>query len=185
VIIDTVQQRLLVISDLHVGNPFSTASANLGGFFAHALRERANVCINGDGFEILQAKFASLASESANVLRDIRALLEAGLQVFYVVGNHDIALENFFATWSGIQITPFLNVTSGDARIRIEHGHLYDPSFVRSPRFYEAMTRLAGPLLHLYPDVYRLWTSYEQAKHKLKTAVSASPMSPISSAPTS
>ncbi len=167
-IIDTRQERLLIVSDLHVGNPYSAASRNLGGFFEYARRERYNVCINGDGFEILQASFASLAADAVGVLKSIRSLIEAGLSVFYVVGNHDIALENFITAWSGIQITPFLNVSSGIERIRVEHGHLYDPSFVRSPRFYEWMTRAAGPLLHLYPDVYRLWTSYEDMKQRVK-----------------
>jgi UDP-2,3-diacylglucosamine pyrophosphatase LpxH len=172
VIIDTVQQRLLVISDLHVGNPYSAATRNLGEFFEFAEGGRYNVCINGDGFEILQARFASLATESAGVLRGIRRLIDRGLSVLYVVGNHDIALENFLTAWSGIIITPFLNVTSGDARIRIEHGHLYDPSFVQNPRLYEWLTRAAGPFLHFYPDVYRLWASYENARQRARRALS-------------
>lgn len=171
-IIETTQERLLVVSDLHVGNPFSAATRTLGDFFEFAESGRYNLCINGDGFEILQARFASLAAESAGVLRGIRRLLERGLCVFYVVGNHDIALENFLSVWSGISITPFLNVVSGDARIRIEHGHLYDPSFVKSPRLYEWLTSAAGPLLHFYPDVYRLWASYEGARQRVKQLLS-------------
>jgi UDP-2,3-diacylglucosamine pyrophosphatase LpxH len=167
-IIDTTQERLLVISDLHVCNPYSTATRNLGEFFEFAESGRYNVCINGDGFEILQARFASLATESAGVLRGIRRLIDQGLSVLYVVGNHDIALENFLTAWSGIQITPFLNVTSGGARIRIEHGHLYDPSFVQNPRLYEWLTRAAGPFLHFYPDVYRLWTNYEGLRQRAR-----------------
>jgi UDP-2,3-diacylglucosamine pyrophosphatase LpxH len=168
VIIDTLQERLLVVSDLHVGNPYSAATRNLGQFFEFAESGRYNLCINGDGFEILQARFASLAAESATVLRGIRRLIDSGLSVLYVVGNHDIALENFLTAWSGIEITPFLNVTSGEHRIRIEHGHLYDPSFVKSPRLYEWLTRAAGPFLHFYPDVYRLWTRYESVRHRAK-----------------
>lgn len=170
-IIDIEGPRLLVVSDLHVGNPYSAASRNLGEFFEFARRGRYDVCINGDGFEILQARFASLAADSIGVLRSIRRLIDDGLSVFYVVGNHDIALENFLMAWSGIQITPFLNVTSGSSRIRVEHGHLYDPSFVKSPKVYEWLTRAAGPLLHFYPDVYRLWTAYEGAKKRLDRAL--------------
>lgn len=162
-IIETTQQRLLIISDLHVGNPFSRAGRSLGAFFDFARQQRFNVCINGDGFEILQASFAALANDSVDVLNRIHAHLEAGLRVFYVVGNHDIVLENFLTNWSNIEITPFLNVTSGALRVRVEHGHLYDPSFVRHPGLYEFMTRLAGPLLRIYPDVYRVWSIYEDA----------------------
>src|SRR5262249_11762034 len=50
-------------------------------------------------------------------------------------------------------------------------GHLYDPSFVRSPAVYEWLTRAAGPLLHFYPDVYRLWTSYEGVRHRMRGAL--------------
>jgi UDP-2,3-diacylglucosamine pyrophosphatase LpxH len=167
-IIDTEQERLIVVSDLHIGNPFSTASHHLDHFFEYASRHRFNVCINGDGFEILQASFASLAFDSVGVLQQIRRLLDAGLEVFYVVGNHDIVLEHFLSAWSGIHITPFLNVVSGDQRIRVEHGHLYDPSFVKSPRAYEWLTRAAGPLLHVYPDVYRVWSAYESLKRRLQ-----------------
>ncbi|HEX2731881.1 MAG TPA: UDP-2,3-diacylglucosamine diphosphatase [Polyangiaceae bacterium] len=167
-LIEARDERLLVVSDMHVGNPFSEARRKLGRFFDFARRERFNVCINGDGFEILQASFSTLAHDSAEVLSRIRAHIDAGLKVYYVVGNHDIALEQFLHRWSGIEITPFLNISSGSLRIRIEHGHLYDPSFVRSPGFYEFITRLAGPFLRIYPDVYRLWTVWENFWQRLR-----------------
>jgi len=178
-IIETVQDRLLVISDLHLGNPFSTASRTLLPFFDYARANRFNVCINGDGFEILQSSFVALATDSVEVMRRIRSHLDAGLRVFYVVGNHDIILEKFISTFTNrgdevphhfaqMELTPFLNVTSGTARIRIEHGHLYDPSFVRHPGLYELLTRMAGPLLHLYPDVYRVWSWYEEWRQRLR-----------------
>lgn len=160
-LIEAREQRLLVVSDMHVGNPYSHARSALGGFFDYARRGRFNVCINGDGFEILQASFSTLAHDSVEVLNRIRSHLDANLKVYYVVGNHDIVLEQFLQSWSSLEITPFLNVTSGKTRIRIEHGHLYDPSFLRSPALYEFLTRLAGPFLRIYPDVYRLWSAWE------------------------
>lgn len=173
-IIDLNQPRLLIVSDLHVGNPYSLAGRALGAFFDYATRERFNVCINGDGFEILQASLATIANDSVDVMNRIRAHLDAGLKVYYVVGNHDIVLEHFLSNWVGLEITPFLNVTSGNVRIRVEHGHLYDPSFVKSPVFYEFVTRLAGPFLRLYPDVYRLWSLYENVKQRIANAFSGS-----------
>lgn len=179
-IIETTQQRLLIISDLHVGNPFSKAADTLLGFLDYARAERFDLCINGDGFEILQASFASLAYDSIEVMKRLRAHLDAGLRVFYIVGNHDIILEKFISTFTGqgtahaqIEITPFLNVTTGNLRVRIEHGHLYDPSFVKHPVLYESLTRLVGPLLHLYPDVYRVWSWYEDLKQRIRSGLSA------------
>lgn len=174
-IIDIQQSRLLVISDLHVGNPYSQAGRALGAFFDYATRERFNVCISGDGFEILQASLSAIASDSVDVMNRIRTHLDAGLKVYYVVGNHDIVLENFLSNWVGLEITPFVNLTSGEVRVRIEHGHLYDPSFVQSPVCYEMLTRLAGPFLRLYPDVYRLWAYYEEVKTWLGGLLSRKP----------
>lgn len=166
-IIDADTERLLIVSDLHVGNPFSEASESVVRFLEHARNCGADLCINGDGLEILQTSFANLASDSVEILRQISYLLEAGQRVFYVVGNHDIVLEQFLETWSHIHICPFLNVRSGGKRIRVEHGHLYDPFFVRSPDLYEALTKAAGPLLHIYPDIYHLWSHYQRLKDRM------------------
>ncbi len=168
-LIETRQERLLVVSDMHVGNPYSEARRRLGAFFDFARRERFNVCINGDGFEILQASFSTLAHDSVDVLNRIRSHIDAGLEVYYIVGNHDIVLEQFLQSWSSIQITPFLNVTVGKTRVRIEHGHLYDPAFVRSPGFYEFLTKLAGPFLRIFPDIYRVWSFWEGLLQRIRS----------------
>ena len=150
--------RLLVISDLHLGNPASTAEQRLLGFLDHAAEEGASVCVNGDGFDMLQTSFARLVGASLPVLAALRRVAMAGGSVHYVVGNHDIVLEHFLDNVLTIELSPFLNVRSGDAVIRIEHGHLYDPFFARYPRAYELATKAAGLGLLFNADVYRAWT---------------------------
>jgi UDP-2,3-diacylglucosamine pyrophosphatase LpxH len=167
-LIETREDRLLVLSDMHVGNPFSTARQSLRGFFDYARRGRFNVCINGDGFEILQAKFSNLAHDSVEVLNCVRSHIDAGLKVYYVVGNHDIALEQFLRRWWGIAIVPFLNVDTGAQRVRVEHGHLYDPSFMRNPALYEGLTKLAGVILRFCPDIYRVWAVWENYWQRMR-----------------
>lgn len=164
--IATRSERVAVISDLHIGNPFSQARRQLDGFLEFCRHERFDLCINGDGFEILQSSFAALARDSLSVLRHLKRFTSDGLRVFYVVGNHDIALENLLTANDDYFICPFLNLRSGDKRIRIEHGHLYDPSFVKHPVIYEALTRAAGPLLHVFPDSYKLWSRYQSLKDR-------------------
>ena len=143
VIIDAEEDRLFVISDLHLGNPSSTARTRLVEFLDYARITGTSVCINGDGFEMLQTSFSRLASDAVPVLNALRRLIREGNRVYYLVGNHDISLEHFLEDWLFTQIAPFLNLRSGDARIRIEHGHLYDPWFVRYPKSYEAGARRA------------------------------------------
>ena len=59
VIIDACEDRLYVISDLHLGNPSSTARGRLVEFLDYARITRTSVCINGDGFEMLQTSLAT------------------------------------------------------------------------------------------------------------------------------
>ena len=103
---------------------------------------------------MLQTSFSRLASDAVPVLNALRRLMREGNRVYYLVGNHDISLEHFLEDWLFTQIAPFLNLRSGDSRIRIEHGHLYDPWFVRYPKSYEAGARVLGLALLVHPDVY-------------------------------
>lgn len=163
-LIQTQEERLLVISDLHLGNPYSLAAPRLRRFMTWAGERGFSLVINGDGLEILQASFTALAQQSVDSLGMLRQITSRGGRVYYVVGNHDLPLEHLLGTWLKDHISPFLNVDSGTQRIRIEHGHLYDPFFVNHPRAYDLATRAVGPFLHLYPDVYRLWSMYQRWK---------------------
>lgn len=161
-IIDVAEERLIVISDLHLGNPASRAGELLPEFLDYVRRERLTLCINGDGFEMLQTRFARLVREALPLMTQISRLRREGLRVYYVTGNHDIFVEHFLDEWLATRICPFLNVTSGGNRIRIEHGHLYDPIFARSPDLYESLTRMARVALFIRPDVYQLWDAAAQ-----------------------
>lgn len=168
------EQKLVVISDMHLGNPFSKAKGPSVDFFHWAAREGYDIVINGDGFEIAQVSFSKIARDVPEVFHAIKSFTSRGRTVYYVIGNHDIVLENFLNDWGGFKMAPFLNVWSGAKRIRIEHGHLYDPFFVRNPDLYEFVTWLAGFALKLHPSIYKAWIGFEKLKSKYlwkKTAV--------------
>lgn len=160
----TSSDRMVVISDLHLGNPFSTNGKKIVAFLRWATSEGYDICINGDGLEIAQSSFSKMTYDVPEFLRALSEIRRAGREVHYVVGNHDIALEHFLDDWGMMKGSPFLNVTSGDKRIRIEHGHLYDPFFVRYPRLYETLIALAAIPLKFFPKTYRLWIRLERWK---------------------
>jgi UDP-2,3-diacylglucosamine pyrophosphatase LpxH len=165
--ITTIRDRkLVVISDLHLGNPFSRAKSSTIEFFHRAAAEDYDIVINGDGFEIAQVAFSKIAKDVPEVFHAIKSFTARGKQIYYVIGNHDIVLENFLNDWGGFKMAPFLNVWSGDLRIRIEHGHLYDPFFVKHPEMYEFLTWLAGFPLKLSPRLYELWIAFERFKSR-------------------
>lgn len=159
-------QKLVVISDLHLGNPFSKAKNPTVEFFHWAAREGYDVVINGDGFEIAQVSFTQIARDVPEVFHAIKSFTAKGRNLYYVIGNHDIAMENFLNDWGGFKMAPFLNVWTGDKRVRIEHGHLYDPFFVKHPELYEILTALAGIPLKLSPSLYKVWIAFEKFKSR-------------------
>lgn len=164
----TRAERLVVISDLHLGNPFSHGRDKAVQFLRWASERGFDICINGDGLEIAQASFSKLAMEIPEFVRVLLDLKKKGRSVYYIVGNHDIALEHFLEDWGPLKVCPFLNVTSGKSRIRVEHGHLYDPFFVSHPDLYEVLTRIAGIFLAIHPNAYRLWIAFEKLRAKLR-----------------
>ena len=97
-----------------------------------------------------------------------RRFKDKGLSLYYVVGNHDLVFEQFLTGTSHFSLSPFLNLVSGDQRIRIEHGFLYDKNFVKSPHVYEFLVHLGGYFLKVLPAFYRVWIMYEAVKNGKK-----------------
>jgi UDP-2,3-diacylglucosamine pyrophosphatase LpxH len=160
--------RLVVISDLHLGNPFSQAKKQVVPFLRAMANQGYDICINGDGLEIAQASFAKIAFDVPEFFRVLGDIRRRGREIYYITGNHDIALEHFLEDWGVMKISPFLNVASGDTRIRIEHGHVYDPFFVKNPVLYDRLTHLAGFLLKVQPKIYHLWIKFERMKSRMR-----------------
>lgn len=163
------ERRLLVVSDLHIGNPFSQARRLLHAFFRFVEDSGYSLCINGDGIDIAHASFAHLAVDLPEVIDGLRRIARRNGAIYYVVGNHDLQLSHFLDDWGAVTVVPFLNLRSGNRRIRIEHGHLYDPFFVNHPALYEAATNAAGYLLRLDPRIYKSWIWYERMRNRVLT----------------
>jgi len=160
--------RLVVISDVHLGNPFSKGRHDVIHFLRWAAENQYDVCINGDGLEIAQVSFHKLAVEIPEMVKVLKEIDRLGKKVYYIVGNHDITLEYFLEDWGALKVCPFLNYQSNETRIRIEHGHLYDPFFINFPDLYEALTRFAGILLAIHPNCYNWWMKIEKLYARLR-----------------
>ncbi|MCC7402787.1 MAG: UDP-2,3-diacylglucosamine diphosphatase [Bdellovibrionales bacterium] len=160
--------RLVVISDLHLGNPFSEACRRVVPFIKWAAAQGYDICINGDGLEIAQSSFSKIATQVPEFVRALGEVRKGGREIYYIIGNHDLLLEHFLEDWGVMKVSPFLNVISNGRRIRIEHGHIYDPFFVKYPVLYETLTHLAGFVLKAWPAAYRLWIAFEVWKSKMR-----------------
>lgn len=160
-ILDRTVERLFVVSDLHLGSPVADAGEELLAFLDFVASTDADLCINGDGFDLLHGDTTSILAASLPVVRRLRRLHDEGRTVHYTLGNHDLALEHLLLDLP-IATSPFLNVRCGGALVRVEHGHGYDPFYARHPGLYELGGRLGRPLLRLDADLYRLWSSAQR-----------------------
>jgi UDP-2,3-diacylglucosamine pyrophosphatase LpxH len=148
------EDRLLVVSDVHMGNRLHRTRRAFREFVQFALDHRYSIVINGDGIDIAQLSLSHLVSDLTPSLGLFLAFGENDLRIYYTVGNHDIALENFLSDIGRMKVVPFLTVKSGSQRIRIEHGHMYDNMFLRYPRIYFAFTWIGGMAILVGPRAY-------------------------------
>ncbi|MDX1510053.1 MAG: metallophosphoesterase [Nitriliruptorales bacterium] len=154
--------QLLIISDLHLGNPASQAAANLPALLDEVLTPDWTLCINGDAVDLTQGTVTGIARDLRPVVKRLRDFSRAGGRLLYAIGNHDLVFEHFL-TELPFEVAPFFNVRCGDHRIRVEHGHAYEPTYARYPGLYELGGRMAKPLLVAHADVYRLWSTTQRA----------------------
>ena len=150
------EERLLVISDIHMGNALHRPRQAFMDLVRFTLENDYSLCINGDGIDISQLSISRLTSDLTPSLALLLRFSETGRTIYYTVGNHDIALENFLNDMGRMKVVPFLNVHSGDKRIRVEHGHLYDGMFLRFPRTYFAFMAIGRLAIWISPKAYDL-----------------------------
>jgi UDP-2,3-diacylglucosamine pyrophosphatase LpxH len=152
-ITDVREERLLVTSDAHVGSLFCDARRRLIKFLEYARANGYNAVINGDGIDTEYTTLRAFTAETSALMRDL-GRITADITVYYTVGNHDILLEHYVGDWGRLHLVPFLNVTSGRSRIRIEHGHLYDPSMMTNPNLHHGVRQVLCLLCRMYPPFY-------------------------------
>jgi UDP-2,3-diacylglucosamine pyrophosphatase LpxH len=161
VILTAAEESLVVVSDLHLGNPASNAERSLGAFLDEVAQSGRALCINGDGFDLLQSTAPRLAVSGFPILQRLHRLAADGMPIYYVLGNHDLVLEHLLFDLPFV-VAPFLNLVSGDRRIRIEHGHVHDPVYARSPALYEFGGRAGRLALLAHADVYRFYSQVQR-----------------------
>lgn len=167
-IISTNEDRLVVISDLHLGNPFCRSKRQIVEFLADAVDKGYSICINGDGLDIAQTSFVKLTREIPEVFGQLKRATRRGQRVFYCIGNHDILLQHLLDDWGLFTVVPFLNVQSGGKRFHIQHGHQYDSFYMNKPGLYEFATHIGGYFLNFSPELYRVWIAFERLKGRIR-----------------
>lgn len=148
------EDRLLVVSDVHMGNRLHRPRRPFMDFLHFAVDNDYSICINGDGIDIQQMSLSQLTGDLSACMSLFLKFGETDRQIYYTVGNHDIALEHFLTDMGRMAVVPFLNVHSGDKRFRVEHGHMYDSMFLKFPRMYSLFTFIGRLAIGVSPGFY-------------------------------
>jgi UDP-2,3-diacylglucosamine pyrophosphatase LpxH len=164
-ITDFQEDRLLITSDTHLGSFSCRARGPFTRFVEFACANNFNICINGDGIDVLHTSLGHITRDVSRLLGNLKHILSSNTKIYYVIGNHDIILEHFLGDWGSLRLAPFLNLTSGNLRIRVEHGHLYDPFFMKHPDLQTGLTRFMGIFLRMKPGWYNWHNTFRKMRH--------------------
>ena len=121
----------LLVSDIHLGSAVSRASHLLEQLKRHSFRR---LILLGDVFDNLN--FKRLRDDHWQLLSYIRDLTEPelGVEVVWILGNHDAPLENFSPFIGAEGTSEFAWEHSGKKYLAI-HGHQFD-SFLRRNKVF-------------------------------------------------
>ena len=171
--------KLFVISDIHVGHiKFDQKREILLLSFLDHVKSQGpgtGLIINGDFLELQQSKVADLLSAFDSILEKLFELMNEDIRVWYIVGNHDIKLQNFKLRGKNLNIRyPRARFKIGGKLIHVEHGHFSDKYFRRFTYIYIFGTILLGYAMRIMPRLGdRLGTVYNYlASLKYKHSIS-------------
>lgn len=121
--------KSVFISDLHLGSEACNAE-KLNEFLSTFTCE--NLFLVGDIIDILALtkKKSYFPQEHVNVIRKLLTKAKKGTKIFYVIGNHDMAIGKYtdiINTIGNITIADeFIYTTVTGKKLLVSHGHLYD-----------------------------------------------------------
>jgi UDP-2,3-diacylglucosamine hydrolase len=125
-------QKAIFVSDLHLVGP-NDPKTKLFAKFLRALREEkvapvTHLFLVGDIFDLWVGDHDYFSDRFANVVTEIRALVQSGVEVHYFEGNHDLHLEKFWADQLHVDVhTDDATFTLAGQIVRIEHGDQINP----------------------------------------------------------
>lgn len=147
------------VSDLHITDPDSEAALLFERFLASLADEgeTTHLFLMGDVFDLWVADHDYFLDRYERIVDQVRRLREAGTEIHYFEGNHDLHLERFWAEQLGARVHPGpVELELGPLQLRLEHGDQMDPNdrgyrflrwFLRTPPVRFALCHLPGSLV--------------------------------------
>lgn len=129
--------KTLIISDLHLGSDICQAK-ELEQFLEHIEKRCDRLILNGDVFDSID--FRRLKKHHWNVLSLLRKVSDK-IEVIWVCGNHD-GTADVVSHLLGITVVDEFEFESGDKKVLVLHGHVFDNFITKRP----ILTKIAETL---------------------------------------
>jgi len=145
------------VSDAHFGLDANERErvGRFGGFAARVRARAAKLYILGDFFDFWIEYKSAVRPEYFPILHELRGIVDAGVPVHYIAGNHDFAVESFLEEYVGLTFhRGCVNTELQGRRLHISHGHKVGrklPQRVLDALLNSKILRTLYKLLH--PDI--------------------------------
>ena len=150
--------RAYFVSDLHIASA-DDPKARLFRRFLQSLSDNvapSHLFLLGDIFDMWLADHRYFVDRYREIIGEIERLQQAGVEIHYFEGNHDLHLRKFWAGELGVKVhSGPVYVTLHDRTLRLEHGDQMDPDdrgyrflrwFLRTPAMKFLIYNLPGTL---------------------------------------
>jgi UDP-2,3-diacylglucosamine hydrolase len=176
------KDTLYFISDAHFGLPFVGEEKRESLFFTllESLKDRmAALYILGDLFDFWIEYRSVIRFDYFRILCALRNLVDSGVEVHYLPGNHDFALGPFFKEQTGIithqdtlQIRlqgKMVYMYHGDGLVKSDYGYRFLKKVLRNP-FNQKMFKLLHPNIGIWLGTSSSWSSRKRSAHRITAA---------------
>src|SRR3954466_6103402 len=117
------EKPVYVVSDTHLGAVPRDTERAFRGFLAHAAAEAQSLLINGDLFDFWFEYRSVILREHFRVVAKLADVVDAGVPVTFVGGNHDAWAGSFLRDEVGIRVVEGpLEMDLGGRRALVAHG---------------------------------------------------------------
>lgn len=118
-----MERPFLIVSDIHLGAVPDATERRFRRFLAHAGDVASGLLINGDLFDFWFEYRSVVPSKHYRVLAALRDLVESGIPVWFVGGNHDGWGGDFLAAEVGLRMVEGpIEMEIGGRRALVAHG---------------------------------------------------------------
>jgi len=120
------REAVYFVSDAHFGLDRSEQARieRFGRFAAHVRAHAAALYIVGDFFDFWIEYKDAVRPEYFPILHELRGIVEAGVEVHYIAGNHDFAMNGFMENYVGLTLHKgYVDTEIQGRRVHISHGH--------------------------------------------------------------